>query len=65
MIVVSTSKIGRFFREVGRRVRPTEPFRPPSQEVVQHFLQTAQRYGYWIATPEENATAGIVLLPPG
>ena len=40
----TTSKLGRFFREVGAPVRPSGP---PSPETVRHFLDTAQRYGYW------------------
>jgi quercetin dioxygenase-like cupin family protein len=49
-IIVSTATIGRFFREIAG---------PPSEEAVQRFLETSQRYGYWNATPEENAAVGI------
>jgi quercetin dioxygenase-like cupin family protein len=63
MIVVSTSTIGRFFREIGTPAAPGSPPGPPSGEVVRHFLKTAQRYGYWNATPEENAHLGLVLPP--
>jgi quercetin dioxygenase-like cupin family protein len=59
MIVVSTSRIGRFFIEVGEQVRPGSPAPPPSKGTLGHFLSTAERYGYWNATPEENARAGI------
>jgi quercetin dioxygenase-like cupin family protein len=52
MIVVSTTRIGLFFREVAG---------PPSPETIEHFLRTADRYGYWNATPEENAEVGIRL----
>jgi len=27
-------------------------------------MATAERYGYWNATPEENAEVGIFLSPP-
>jgi hypothetical protein len=50
MIVVSTTRIGLFFREVAGA---------PSPEAIEHFLRTAERYGYWNATPEENAEVGI------
>ena len=48
-ILVSTARIGRFFREVAA----------PSGDPIEHFLATAERYGYWNATPEENAAVGL------
>jgi quercetin dioxygenase-like cupin family protein len=65
MIIVSTAKIGRFFQEIGTPiVSGAKTAGPPSEAIVRHFLQTAERYGYWNATPEENAQAGIT-LPQG
>jgi bifunctional non-homologous end joining protein LigD len=29
---------------------------------LQHLVRTSERYGYWLATPEENAAAGISLF---
>jgi hypothetical protein len=52
MIVVSTTRIGLFFREVAG---------PPSPEAIEHFLWTADRYGYWNGTREENAEVEIQL----
>jgi len=61
-IVVSTPRIGRFFREVGTPVDPADTTaRPPSDAAIQQFLQVAERYGYWNATPEENADVGLTL----
>jgi quercetin dioxygenase-like cupin family protein len=54
-VIVSTARIGRFFREVAG---------PPSDEAIEHFLETSERYGYWNATPEENAEVEVP-LPPG
>jgi quercetin dioxygenase-like cupin family protein len=63
-IVVSTSKMGRFFREIGTPVITGGHLSaPPSGEVFQHFMETAERYGYWNATPEENEQVGLYLLP--
>ncbi len=59
MIIVSTAKIGRFFCEVGTRDKA--PTAPPSPEAIERFLKVAARYGYWNATPEENASYGIAL----
>jgi quercetin dioxygenase-like cupin family protein len=63
-IIVSTAKIARFFREVGAPVRPDgSTATAPSEDEIQRFLEVAARYGYWNATPEENAAVGIE--PPG
>jgi quercetin dioxygenase-like cupin family protein len=51
MIVTTTSRIGRFFREVASP--------PAGSDPLLHFLATSERYGYWNATPEENAAVGI------
>jgi hypothetical protein len=32
---------------------------PPSPAELQHFVRTSERYGYWLASPEENAGASI------
>jgi quercetin dioxygenase-like cupin family protein len=61
MIIVSTCRIGRFFREVATPAA-AQPG-PPSAEVILHFLETAEKYGYWNASPEENAEIGISLPP--
>lgn len=45
-IIVSTTTIARFFRDV-------------AGAGPERFLETAERYGYWNATPEENAEVGI------
>ena len=55
------SKHGRYFQEIGRRLASGECVRPPTFDEIQHFLETARRYGYWFATPEENASVGITV----
>jgi hypothetical protein len=32
---------------------------PPSQDENGRFLKTAEQYGHWNTTPEENARIGI------
>jgi quercetin dioxygenase-like cupin family protein len=61
-ILISTVKMGRFFGEVGTPVgsSPGSAW-PPSPDTIGRFLATAARYGYWNATPEENAAAGLRL----
>jgi hypothetical protein len=64
MHVISTPRIGRFLREVGRRAVPGAPAPAPSAEEMARFLAVSRRYGYWNATPEENARVGLS-MPPG
>lgn len=61
-LLFTTSKHGRYFQEIGRPVASGENVRPPTPDEIQHLLKTAQRYGYWFATREENASVGITLL---
>jgi quercetin dioxygenase-like cupin family protein len=62
MIIASTTTIGRFFRELGAPVAPGSPAPGrPASDRVQRFLATSARYGYWNASPEENARVGIRL----
>jgi quercetin dioxygenase-like cupin family protein len=65
MMIVTTTRIGRFFRKVGTRVPlGTRTAGPPSGEAIGRFLEVAERYGYWNAGPEENAEIGIALTTP-
>jgi mannose-6-phosphate isomerase-like protein (cupin superfamily) len=61
MFIVSTSKLARFFQEVGVPVQSGAPPDSPSPEALRHFQAVSERYGYWNATPEENAQVGISL----
>jgi quercetin dioxygenase-like cupin family protein len=64
-VIAAPASIGRFFREIGTPVKPgARTPAPPSAKVVQRFMETSDRYGYWNATPEENARIGIFLGPP-
>jgi quercetin dioxygenase-like cupin family protein len=61
-LLFTASRHGRYFQEIGRPVASGQSVRPPAPDEIQHFLKTAQRYGYWFATPQENASVGINLL---
>ncbi|MEB3982169.1 cupin domain-containing protein [Mycobacterium sp. 663a-19] len=54
-LVITTPHRGAFFREVGRPVGSP----PPTAVEVARFAEIAERYGYRVATPEENAAVGI------
>jgi quercetin dioxygenase-like cupin family protein len=63
-IVMSTSRLGRFFQEAGTPMPPgASPPEQPSGEKIQHFLRVAERYRHWIADAEENAQLQMSLLP--
>jgi quercetin dioxygenase-like cupin family protein len=57
MLMITTKRMGRFFQEVGRPL--TEAGDPPTPEDLVRFAAVSARYGYWNATPEENAAVGI------
>jgi quercetin dioxygenase-like cupin family protein len=60
-LITIPSQLGRFFQEVGGPLQGKR-VSPPSRDEIQRFLKTAERYGYWLATPEENAAVGISLF---
>ena len=62
-IIFTTARLAAFFREV---VRPLSDGKTPAVTLgeLQHFLATAESYGHWNATPEENAEIGIALPLP-
>jgi hypothetical protein len=51
--------MGCFFREIGRPF--TAAPQPPTPDDLIHVAEVSARYGYWNATPEENAAVGIDL----
>ncbi len=56
-LVTTTAKLGRWFQEVGRPA--TGKLGPPTADDLQRFISVSAKYGYWLATPEENAAVGI------
>jgi quercetin dioxygenase-like cupin family protein len=60
-VIVTTSKLCQFFREVTKPFDPNQRSAPPTPEAMERLFATAARYGYWMASPEENAAIGISL----
>jgi quercetin dioxygenase-like cupin family protein len=60
-LVISTPNLGRFFLEVGEPVTGGAVAAPPRPEEVRRFVQVAEKYHHWMASPEENAAVGIRL----
>jgi hypothetical protein len=58
-LIITTKKLGRFFREAGRPAMDTP--QPVAPEDLARFAAISAKYGYWNATPEENAAVGIDL----
>jgi quercetin dioxygenase-like cupin family protein len=57
-IVVTTPKLGRFLQELG------ELRNGAGNGAMDNLGQLSERYGYWVASAEENAAVGIS-LPDG
>jgi quercetin dioxygenase-like cupin family protein len=56
VLIVTTSRMGEFLKEIGR---PAAVRTPPTPDEIVAFLSTAALYGYWIASSEENNAIGI------
>jgi quercetin dioxygenase-like cupin family protein len=56
-LIITTKKLARFFLEAGRPAMGAP--RPVTPEELDRFTAISARYGYWNATPEENAAVGI------
>jgi quercetin dioxygenase-like cupin family protein len=58
LLFLTTMRMGRFFRDIGRPAA-TVPPGPPKPEDLARFFEIAQRYGYWLGGPADNATIGL------
>jgi Cupin domain len=61
-LITINSELGRLFRKIGRPIARGATPRAPSPDELRRIVKTCERYGYWVATPEENASAGIPLF---
>lgn len=57
VLIITTKKLGQFFQETGRL--ETGTFLPVTPEDLTRFAEISARYGYWNASPEENALVGM------
>ena len=60
-ITVSKQELYSFFRELARPFDPNMPPLPPTPEEIQQLFSVAEKYEYWLASPDENAAIGISL----
>jgi len=61
-LLITTNRLGQFFEELRR---PAGASGPPSPDDLTRLAAVSAKYGYWFATPEENADMGIDLPSPG
>lgn len=59
IVVVTTSKLYEFFREVTKPFDSSYSAAPQTPDELQEFFKTVERYGYWMGSPEENAAIGL------
>jgi quercetin dioxygenase-like cupin family protein len=59
--IISTVRLGRFFESIAVPAADVPGPATLSPERLQHFLKTAAAFGYWNASPEENARVGLKL----
>jgi quercetin dioxygenase-like cupin family protein len=60
LIIVTSMRLGRFLRDIGRPLATVEPG-PPKPADLQHLVETTQAYGYWLGGPADNAAVDISL----
>jgi quercetin dioxygenase-like cupin family protein len=57
-LLTTTPNIYGFFHELSR---PSQSNGRPTEEEMQRLFKLAAKYGYWMASPEENEAVGISL----
>jgi quercetin dioxygenase-like cupin family protein len=62
LALVTKSKLCAFFRELAKPFDPNLRPTPPTAEVIQELFAIAAKYGYWLASPEENAAIGLSIV---
>jgi quercetin dioxygenase-like cupin family protein len=62
IMLVTTTNIERFFREIGRQ--SLDVAGPPTPEELGKLFEASDRYGYWVGSPEDNAKIGLDLRMP-
>ena len=60
-ITVSKQELYSFFRELARPFDPKRPPARPTPEEIRHLFSVAEKYEYWLASPDENSAIGISL----
>jgi quercetin dioxygenase-like cupin family protein len=59
ILLATTPNIYEFFRKLGKPYNPDELPGPPTEEDMRHLLVLAEKYGYWIGSPQDNEAIGL------
>jgi quercetin dioxygenase-like cupin family protein len=62
LALVTKSQLYAFFRELARPFDPSQRPTPPTSEEIQGLFAVAAKYGYWLASPKENAAIGLRMV---
>lgn len=62
LALVAKSQLYQFFRELAKPFDPNQPPSAPTPEVMQQLFEAAAKYGYWLASPAENAAIGLTMV---
>jgi len=60
--LVTKSELYSFFRELARSFAPNQPAAAATPETMQQLFEVAAKYGYWLASPAENAAIGLNIV---
>lgn len=58
-LAVTKTELYSFFWSLAQLSTGDEPVGPPDPGDMRRLFDIAERYGYWLATPEENTAIGI------
>jgi quercetin dioxygenase-like cupin family protein len=59
LALVTKSHLYAFFRELAKPFDPNQRPAPLTPEEMQELFEVAAKYGYWMASPDENAAIGL------
>lgn len=62
VLVFTWGRLCKWLEGLTRPFDPSQPPAPPTPEYLQRLVASTINYGYWTATPEENAAIGLTGL---
>jgi hypothetical protein len=58
-LLVTQSELYNFFREIAKPFDRSQRPAPLTPTAMQELLAAAAKYGFWMASPDENAAIGL------
>lgn len=62
LALVTKSELYKFFRELAKPFDAKQSNAQPTPEAMQELIRVAGKYGYWLASAEENAAIGLSIM---